>query len=233
MRTAVLAGLMSAAIPAGSAFAADAAVPAAATVQLETRNIALGDLARTGGTQANPAWVLAEIPEGRSEISLSAERREQLVRRRVPELGLPLLHEGPVRFRFEGNRPAPSAGDEGRCRFLVPPVPSGTFLSRADLAEAGCGEDDIRPSVIFDRNAGALRAIRDLPAGTPLGRLDLREEQIVQPGTRMQLVIREGPVTVTREVEMLQPGLPSRRVFVRADDGETFVAPLLARGEGE
>ena len=233
MRAAILTGLMSVAVPAGGAFASEAPAPQTSLVSLATRNITLGDIASTDGTAADPAWVLSRIQDGRSEILLSTERRVQLVRRRLPDLALPLLHEGPVRFRFDPEGSPERLPDEGICYVLNRPAARGTFLSGADLVEGSCAYGDMLPAVVFDHAAGALRSADDLPAGTPFGRLRLPEMEIVQPGTQMQLVVREGPVTVSREVETLQPGLPGRRVFVRTIDGDTFSAPLLPLGEGE
>jgi hypothetical protein len=233
MRAAILTGLMSVAVPAGGAFASEAPAPQTSLVSLDTRNITLGDIASTNGTAADPAWVLSRIQDGRSEILLSTERRAQLVRRRLPGLALPLLHEGPVRFRFDPEVSPEKLPDEGICYVLNRPAARGTFLSGADLVEGSCAYGDMLPAVVFDHAAGALRSADDLPAGTPFGRMRLPEMEIVQPGVQMQLVVREGPVTVSREVETLQPGLPGRRVFVRTIDGDTFSAPLLPLGEGE
>src|SRR5690606_34273596 len=109
---------------------------------------------------------VARMAEGRSEQVLSAERREQLVRRRVPGIALPLLHEGPVRFQIRPERSHEHAADDAGCRLLKTPAARGTFLSRADLAEGACPGARARPAVIFDRNAGTLRSVEDLPAGT-------------------------------------------------------------------
>lgn len=233
MRTAILAGLWSLAVPVGSTLASEAPASQTAALALDTRSITLGDIASTKGTAADPAWVLWRIPEGRSEILLSPERREQLVRRRVPNLALPLLHDGPVRFRLDPDGSPEPSTQNASCHFLNEAVPRGTYLSRADLAEGICPDGYVRPAVIFDRNAGTLRSADDLPAGTAFGPLQLPEADIVQPGTPMQLVVREGPVTVSRDVETLQPGLASRPVFVRTPDGATFAAPLIAAGERE
>jgi hypothetical protein len=233
MHTAILAGMMSLTVPVGGAFASEAPAPQTSLVSLDTRNITLGDIASTNGTAADPAWVLSRIQDGRSEILLSTERRAQLDRRRLPGLALPLLHEGPVRFRFDPEVSPEKLPDEGICYVLNRPAARGTFLSGADLVEGSCAYGDMLPAVAFDHAAGALRSADDLPAGTPFGRMRLPEMEIVQPGVQMQLVVREGPVTVSREVETLQPGLPGRRVFVRTIDGDTFSAPLLPLGEGE
>jgi len=233
MRAAILAGPMSVAIAAGGAAASEATASPADLVSLDTRNITLGDIASTKGTAADPAWVLSRIQDGRSEILLSPERREQLARRRVPGVALPLLHEGPVRFRFDPEVSPEKFTDGGSCYFLNDAVARGTFLSGADFAEGNCTDGDVHPAVVFDHAAGALRSADDLPAGTPFGRLRLPEMEIVQPGTQMQLVVREGPVTISREVETLQPGLPRRRVFVRTAGGDIFTAPLVLPGEGE
>lgn len=233
MRAAILAGLLSGAVPAGNALASDAPVSEARTVLLGGRDITLGDIASTMGTGADPAWVVSRMAEGRSEMLLSAGRREQLVRRRVPGIALPLLQEGPVRFQLDPKSLPERPADETGCLLLKTSAPRGTFLSRSDLAEGECAGDQARQSVVFDRNAGTLRSVEDLPAGTAFGMLQLPEAGLVQPGTQMQLVVREGPVTVSREVETLQPALPGRPVFVRTADGEIFAAPLTSAGGGE
>lgn len=229
----MLAGLLSGAACAGSALASQAPASDAGTVLLGGRDITLGDIAAAAGTGADPAWVVARMAAGRSELVLPAERREQLVRRRVPGITLPLLHEGPVRFQIRSESPHEHAADDAGCHLLKAPAAHGTFLSRADFAEGTCPDARVRPAVIFDRNAGTLRLAEDLPAGTAFGMLQLPETGFVQPGARMQLVIRKGPVTLSREVETLQPVIPGRHVFVRTTDGEIFSAPLAAAGGDE
>lgn len=70
-------------------------------IDLRGRTIRVSDLARLSPGQKTTLGplVIAQLPAGTDVHELSAERRAILLRRRVPGEDLPLLMQGPVRFR--------------------------------------------------------------------------------------------------------------------------------------
>ena len=123
--------------------------------------------------------------------------------------------------------PALAQAQEGDCHTLQRGVAAGDFVT-AELAErVPCQADQPRLPLTFDRDVGAPMAGEDLPAGTYLGRLVLKPGSIAPAGSRLQLVIRKGPVIVEREVSAIRPIRAGDRGFVRAADGQVLSARFV------
>lgn len=129
---------------------------------------------------------------------------------------------------FGGN--AASASQLGECLALAQGVGAGEFLT-AELAEpAPCRDEAPRLPLIFDRDARTPVASEALPAGTYLGRMALKPGPVAPAGKALQLLVREGPVIIEREVRPLRPLRAGERGFVRAEDG-TVLAVRFVDGE--
>lgn len=125
------------------------------------------------------------------------------------------------------------AAVRGECFALAQGVGAGEFLT-AEMAQAiPCREERPDLPLAFDRDAGAPVAKEDLPTGTYLGQLALRPGSIARAGEALQLLIRQGPVIVEREVRPIRSLRAGERGFVRAADGEVLTARFVDAGGAE
>ncbi|HTN14564.1 MAG TPA: hypothetical protein VL094_07135 [Sphingomonadaceae bacterium] len=122
------------------------------------------------------------------------------------------------------------AAEPGKCLALVQGVGASAFLT-AELAEpAPCRKERPRLPLGFDRDAAAPFATEALPAGTYLGPMMLKPGPIAPAGEALQLLVREGPVIVERQVRPIHPMRAGERGFVRAEDGTVLAARFVDAG---
>ena len=208
----------------------------AAEVVLPSRQVRLGDVADLSGLppaarERLSARVIAAVPAGRGEITLSRAAVGALVRRSVPGLALrPDADSSPLTLRVAAGGGERAAG---RCAELARPLVAGAPLSDDDLVPADCRAGTAAPPLRFDRAGAVVRAAEDLAAGTYLGRISAAPAVAVDKGARLTLIATEGPVRVSRDVVALQPGRPGGRLFVRDSEGNVTSAPLAAEGAGQ
>ncbi|KPL68255.1 hypothetical protein SZ64_09055 [Erythrobacter sp. SG61-1L] len=127
----------------------------------------------------------------------------------------------------------PAFAGEAQCLALAEDVAAGEFLT-AEMAEATpCREERPGLPLAFDHDAGAPLASAAMPSGTYLGRIALRPGAIAGAGQKLQLVVREGPVIITREVSPVRSLRAGERGFVRSADGEVLAARFLDTGSAE
>lgn len=119
----------------------------------------------------------------------------------------------------------------GECYALAAPVAAGDYIDRSDVSAVACREQPSDAPLAYDRNARALRAAAALAAGDYLGPLVIDAGRVARPGEELVLVIREGPVTIEREVSPVSPVRSGEDGFVRAEDGTVFAATYIP-GEG-
>lgn len=216
--------------------AAVGATAAGPTVDLRGRDIRLGDLAALAGfaPAAHPrlaARVIASVPPGRTQLSITQAALASLVRRNVPGLAGQLVPgAGVVTFRAP---PQPIQTDLqlGACAAIAQPVAQGAAIKPADIVAVPCEATEAGAPLRFDRRASAIRASAPLPAGTRLGRVVLSAAPDVDKGDELTLVSAVGPVRVERQVVALQAGRSGGRVFVRDAEGQVVAAPLAVSTE--
>lgn len=126
-----------------------------------------------------------------------------------------------------GVLPAAAPAEPDTCRTLRAPVTAGEFITAEEVADTACREEQLKLPLRYDRAARAPVATRTIPAGTYLGRLTLTSGAIAAPGETLQLVIHDGPVTILRAVEPVQPLRAGRRGFVRTEDGQVLTARFV------
>jgi hypothetical protein len=211
-------------------------VPADA-VEVAAREVRIADVARIGGLdRASRArlgrTVIAVLPDGRSEVTLSRKALAALVRRGVPGLDVAAGGEGAIRIRAIGLPAAPPKA-AGECKELAAPVARGALLAAADARSVPCDGNAPQHAVQYDRRHGVVRAAADLPAGAYLGRVALPAEAGIERGAALTLVSTVGPVRIEREVVAVQPARPGGKIFVRDEEGGTFAAPLATQQDKE
>lgn len=218
-----------------AAAGAAVAVPTV-SIDLRGREVRLGDVARlTGfapaGDPALASRIIASVPRGRTQLSMTREALAGLVRRSVPGLGTWLRPgAGSVTFRAPARRHE-AKGASGACAATAQPVAQDAALKTADIVTVPCEAREVGAPVRFDRRASAVRASAHLPAGTRLGRLALPAAPNVDRGDELTLLSRVGPVSVERQVVALQAGRSGGRVFVRDAEGQVVSAPLSVQPE--
>ena len=168
---------------------------------------------------------IARLPIGRDRLSLSRRAVAVLVHRADPALDVDAGADGTITFRLVRNKTA----DAGPCLVTSAPLAAGTAVSRDKVAKGACAP--VSAGLRFDTARHVLVARRDLPAGSPLGRLVAAPAEAVARGDAMTLVSRAGPVTIERPVTALQPGREGGRVFVRDSAGHIFAAPIAKAGQ--
>jgi len=223
---------LSALLPALACAALPGHAVAAERVVLPAREITVADLAALDQTQRARlgSLAIATIPVGRSHLELDAITRAKLLRRRVPGQDLHLRHGGKVRFEVPGPR---DAGRGARpCLMLRHDLAAGDYLQPEAMAPAPCRAHAARLPLLFDRRVNALRLSAPLAAGTYLGPLAMRGGPIIGAGTELRHVAHQGPVTIERRVNALQPSRMGRAIFVRTHDGAIFASRLAAPVSG-
>ncbi len=208
---------------------------AAERVVLPAREITVADLAVLDNgqrTRLGPLTI-AVVPAGRSHLELDSATRAKLLRRRVPGQALRLRHGGKVRFEVPE---APGPGHGARpCLMLRHDLDAGAYLQPEAVAPAPCRAHAARLPLRFDRRVNAPRLSAPLAAGAYLGPLAVRGGPVIGAGTELRHVARQGPVTIERRVNALQPSRMGQAVFVRTQDGAVFAshlaAPVEAAGE--
>lgn len=210
--------------------AASAVLLQAETVDIQGRDVRLGDIARLEGVAGRArglleSRVVARFDQGRSRMSIGRAALAGLVRRAVPGLAVRGGDGGAVTLR---RLATPRA--EGRCFVLGAPVASGATLIAADAEPAPCRADRVRRDLRFEPESGTVVAGADLPAGTYLGRIELPSAAAVVAGDQLTLIAVAGPVRIQRRVVAMQAGSPGRRLFVRTQDGEILAAALPEPG---
>lgn len=206
-------------------------VPAVGAVEiaLRDRHIRLGDIVAVSRIAAGlsplaASRVVATIPAGRTQVSLSRAALAGLVRRNVPGLRAAALPgDGSVTFRSAA---AKAEKAKGPCLSLAQPVAEGAALKAEDVTEVACGDGAAVAALRYDRRASAVRASAPLSAGTMLGRVALTSGPDVEAGAKLTLVSAIGPVRIERHVEALQAGRSGSRVFVRDADGQVLAVSL-------
>lgn len=197
-------------------------------IDLPGREVRLGDVAGLAPV-AHPGLasrVIASVPRGRTQLSMTREALASLVRRSVPGLaGRMLAGAGSVTFKASP-QPVEPKGQLSACAATAQPVAQGAALKPADIVAVPCEAEPVVVPVRFDRRAGAVRASAPLSAGTRLGRLALPGAPDIDKGDKLTLVSAVGPVRVERQVVALQAGRSGGRVFVRDAEGQVLAAPL-------
>ena len=120
---------------------------------------------------------------------------------------------------------APPAGAEGgaaACMRVETALVAGQVPLREDLAPAACAEAKAPAGFRYDRAAGTVRALRDLPAGTLIPAVPTSLLAAVRPGETLVVTARVGSAPVTREVIARRAARAGEAMLVRGDRGETF-----------
>lgn len=211
-------------------------ITAASEVEVAGREIRLADVAAISGIDGAAragleSRVIAMLPRGRDTVTLSRAAVASLVRRSIPGFNPVAGSEDTyITIRTAGNTAAAPA--DGSCVALSRPLLEGESLSSADVTPALCGRG--APAHLrFDRAGSVVRAVGNLAAGTPLGRLALPEAAAIDRGDMLTLVSTVGPVRIERKVVAVQPGRAGGRVFVRDEEGQILAAPLKLVTNGE
>lgn len=181
--------------------------------------VTLADVAGPGDFGRLGVVEIARLPIGRDRLSLSRRAIATLVRRAVPGIAVERGDARIVTFRYVRRADA----GEGTCQVTSAALAAGAAVTRAQVMAGPCAP---AAGVRYDAARGSVVASRDLPAGSPLGRLIVPSAASVARGDAMTLVSRAGPVTVERSVTALQSGREGRRVFVRDSRGHVFAAPV-------
>lgn len=203
--------------------------------EVRRSEVAFGDVADVSRLPAAlrdraAALPIVQVPAS-GHLVLTSGRLTERARALMPALApfLPMGTQEKIVVRRAGNAPPPVlAGPTPRdaCMRVVQPVAEGSVLTRADLEPVGC-EANAQPSAVrYDPEVRALRAERELEAGETLAAAPVFALAGVRAGQRLYVRAQVGPVVVEREVEAVQPGRTSGKVFVRASDGVVFSAPF-------
>lgn len=202
------------------------------TIPSETRNITLAQIAELPQTLAALGKrVVAQIPEGSRELTLSRDAQNRLLTRNLPGIEIMARYDHAVRFRTDQSDDKPELAKDQHCLHVVTPIARGEVLAKDAISSASCDDDvDGRGPVWFDRLHYVLRASRDLPAGTVIGDFATRGRGIERAGTPVIVRVRSGPITVERTGRSLQPFEVGRAAFIQLENGEVMAVPIEAHG---
>lgn len=160
--------------------------------------------------------------------AIAARAREQM-----PVLG-PWLASAPavtISIRRNASSDQPAA-EPSRCLKLTQAVPAGSYPTLEDFQPASCyGEPQVSAAFHYDRHVHTVRAERDLAPGDIVRAPPAFALAVVRPAERLYLTAHVGPVVVTREVEAVQPAPAGGALFVKAQDGSVFAAPVPEKAQ--
>lgn len=184
-------------------------------VRLTSRSIRLGDVMRVESVTLRKR-IIATIPVGRNQVTLTRSAIANLSRRAIPGLVIAGTRQGNVTFLLR----EPRARVPGLCSSLTQPVSVGGVIESKMVMRVPC-RHDVAAAVFFDPHISMPRAQVALAAGTYLGSLSVRTEVGLQSQEEMHLRSTVGSVQIVRTVTTMQ-GSRGRRVFVRDGDGQIF-----------
>lgn len=192
------------------------------SVALSGRELRMADLAKLspGESATLGRLVAARLPAG-AAVAISAAERSRLLHLRVPGRDLALRDSGTVRF----STPAEARRNAAGCAALTAPLDQGEYLDSGRVRAVPC-QASSSAALRHDPRVGAPFATAPLAAGTYLGRVSLREGQVIGSGSAMRLVSAAGPVTIEREVRTLQPARAGQSIFVATGDGAVITSQL-------
>lgn len=173
--------------------------------------------------------VIASLPEGAGEVTMSEATRLGLVRNRFPGAGYRLRHEGDVRVIREAA--AAAVDTEAVCVVSRTAIAAGAYLASGDLGSVRCRNDATGGWLEYDAGARSYFARREIPEGTYLGRASANAVPAARKGAEVLYRTGEGPVTVEREVVALQSGRAGQPVFVRTEEGKVLTATVAGAEE--
>ena len=120
----------------------------------------------------------------------------------------------------------------GRALVAAAPLPAGTTLAAADLAEA---EVDLAAAPAFAAARAASLVGRNLAravaAGAPLREADLKARQWFAAGDTVRIVAEGGGFVVSGSGQALSPGIEGRSVRVRTEGGRIVSGEAVGERE--
>lgn len=197
-------------------------------VELEAREVRLGDVAAWQGPDGLGSIVIARLAEGRPAVRLSREELTNLIRQRVPAIHVGAAASGSILLVA----PARAVSPKEHCLELVMAKAAGEELLAGDVVSAPCPEAMPEPALRFDRVTRAHVVPHALDAGAVIPFARLIEAPALRRGDRLTLASKVGPVTIERPVTLAQGARPfDRKIFVRTNDGEILAARIRDAGD--
>ena len=129
--------------------------------------------------------------------------------------------------------PRAARAETDACQMLRVPLAAGAFVTAETVANTPCRDDGPRAPLEYDYAAGAPVTTAAMPAGTYLGRLLAPTGPIAAAGKTLYLVIREGPVTIVREVQPVRAVRGGKPGFVRTGGGDVLTARFIPSEAGQ
>jgi hypothetical protein len=208
-------------------------------VQIQRRQIQFGDVADVSGLptdlQAQAAALpIANLPAGKDTMVFSARSFVERARAQAPVLArwLPATNDGAITVHLRGGSVAAtdsiSSSTLPSCLRLVEPVAAGAIPKTTDFVAASCDAPKPLVALKYDRDAGAVRATRNLQTNELIASASAFAIPAVRPGQDLVVEARVGPVVVQRTVKAAQAAQPGQRLFVQTADHEVFSALLPA-----
>lgn len=172
---------------------------------------------------------VARFAPGQTELRFSSSQVLQRARTQVPALGRWLSIDPGLTIEASRTLAVGSGLTAARlCLEALKPIEGGAYPTGEDLHAIDCaGRAPARHALRYDPRVQTVRAERDIEKGEVLPAVPSSLLSAVRPSQTLYLRIRTGPVTVTREVRVLQPAPPGRPLFVASASGSIFAAPPL------
>jgi flagella basal body P-ring formation protein FlgA len=197
--------------------------------------IRIADVAEVSGSTAVErrrlgGRVVAALPGGRGAEVISRGALTQLLHRQT---GLAVTGGRDGTLRLRAAAPA-SQPIRLPCWAAAKPIRAGAVIGADSVEQADCAGSEGPRLMRFDAAAAAVRAIADIAAGTPLGRMSAPSMAPVERGAELTLTSAVGPVALSRPVRALQTGRSGRRMFVLDADGQVLSVPVRqSEGDGQ
>ena len=199
-------------------------------INIENRHIKVSDVVDLSGVDSSIKNKLAEkiiatIPSGKSNVTLTRRGIADLIRKRIPGLPLDENHKNNELIRIEYSEIDKSVNKQ-KCHNFKRPVSKGKAITAADLSVVPCDQNRELAAMKYNTLTSVLRATNDISAGSYAGSTVVTAIRYADTDDELVLRVVVGPVKIEKIVWALQPANGADRIFVKDRQGNVLRVPI-------
>lgn len=199
-------------------------------INIDSRHIKIADVVDLSNIDSRmkdklAGKVIATIPSGKSNITLTRHDIANLIRRRIPGLPLDENHNADELVRIEFSETDASVNKQ-ICQNFKRPVLKGQAITAEDLNAVTCDLSRDLAAMKYETSTNVLRASQDISVGSYAGRASVPAGKFADTDDELVLRVVIGPVKIEKTVWALQPANGAERIFVKDRQGNVLRVPI-------